>query len=193
MKDILKENRDLIELSKLYERAKKIKLLMLDVDGVLTNGFIIYDNFGDELKSFNVYDGFGLVLLKKARIPTVIVTAKASKIVKRRARDMQITKIYQNSQDKLKVYTKVLKKFRLKDEEICFIADELIDLSVMKRVGFAVSVPNAVREIRENCHYITKREGGKGAVREVIELILKSQDKWEEITNRYKNEAETIN
>ena len=185
MEDVLKEEKDLIGLSKLYERAKKIKLLMLDVDGVLTDGAIIYDNFGDELKNFSVYDGFGLILLSRAGIPVVIVTAKASKIVKRRARDMRVTKIYQNANDKLKVYSKVLKKFKLTDEQVCFIADELIDLPVIKRAGLAVGVPNAVAEIRQYSHYITKAEGGKGAVREVIELILKSQDKWDELTERY--------
>lgn len=185
MENILEKEKDLIELSKLYERAKKIKLLMLDVDGVLTDGAIIYDNFGDELKNFSVYDGFGLILLSRAGIPVVIVTAKASKIVKRRARDMRVTKIYQNATDKLKVYGKVLKKFKLTDEQVCFVADELIDLPVIKRAGLAVGVPNAVAEIKQNSHYITKAEGGKGAVREVIELILKSQDKWDELTKRY--------
>ncbi len=185
MEDTPKENKDLIGLSKLYERAKKVKLLMLDVDGVLTNGSIIYDDFGDELKHFNVYDGFGLVLLNRAGIPAVIVTAKASRVVKRRAKDMKIAGLYQNSNDKLKVYNKVLKKFKLRDEEVCFVADELIDLPVIKRVGFAVSVPNAIREIKENSHYITNTEGGRGAVREAIELILKSQNKWEGLLERY--------
>ncbi|MFH0838994.1 MAG: HAD-IIIA family hydrolase [Candidatus Omnitrophota bacterium] len=183
--DLGSNEKTFIELSQLNERIKKVKLLLLDVDGVLTDGAIIYDNFKDELKNFNVYDGFGLVLLNKAGIRSAILTAKASKIVKKRAHDMKITKVYQNVSDKLKVYNKILKKFKVRDEEICFIGDELIDLPVINKVGFAVSVPSAVSEVKARSHYITKSEGGKGAVRELVELILKSQDKWDQIIGLY--------
>jgi len=166
------------------ERAKKIKLLILDVDGVLTDGRIIYDNFGDEIKSFNVYDGLGMMLLHKAGIKSVIITAKKTRIVERRARDMRVAKVYSDYR-KLKVYERVVKKFKVKDEEICFIGDDLIDLSVLKRVGLSVATPEAVEEVKSSCHYITKKSGGKGAVRELIEIILKSQGLWDKVISEY--------
>ncbi|HAZ09738.1 MAG TPA: hypothetical protein DCY56_01340 [Candidatus Omnitrophica bacterium] len=166
------------------ERAKKIKLLILDVDGVLTDGRIIYDNFGDEIKFFNVYDGFGMTLLFRAGIKSAIITAKKTNIVKRRAKDMHVAKVYSNY-EKLKVYEKVIKRFRVKDEETCFIGDDLIDLPVLKRVGLSAAPPEAIEEVKNSCHYITKKSGGKGAVREVIEIILKSQDLWYNLTSEY--------
>jgi len=164
--------------------AKKIKLLILDVDGVLTDGRIIYDNFGDEIKCFNVYDGFGMSLLYRAGIKSIIITARKTNIVKRRARDMHIVKVYSNY-DKLKIYKKILEKSALKDEEVCFIGDDLIDLPIMKRAGFKVAPSNAIDEIKALAHYITKKEGGKGAVREVVEIILKSQNLWDGLVSKY--------
>jgi len=164
------------------ERAKKIKLLILDVDGVLTDGRIIYDNFGDEIKCFNVYDGFGMTLLHRAGIKSVIITAKKTRIVKRRAKDMHVAKVYSNY-EKLKVYEKVIKRFRVKDEETCFIGDDLIDLPVLKRAGLSIAPPEAMEEVKNICHYITKKSGGKGAVREVIEIILKAQGLWDKVTS----------
>lgn len=167
------------------ERAKKIKLLILDVDGVLTDGRIIYDNFGDEIKYFNVYDGFGMALLHKAGIKSIIITAKKTRIVERRARDMHIAKVYSDYR-KLKVYERVVKKFNVKDEEVCFIGDDLIDLPVLKRAGLSVAPPEAVEEVKNSCHYITKKSGGKGAVRELVEIILKSQGLWHNVIAEYK-------
>lgn len=166
------------------ERAKKIKLLILDVDGVLTEGHIIYDNFGDELKCFDVHDGLGMFLLNKAGIRSVIITAKKSRVVKRRARDMRVSAVY-SDHDKLKIYKKVLKKFRVKDEEVCFMGDELLDLPVLKKVGLAVAPPNAVSEVKAAAHCITQKHGGRGAVREIIEIILKSQGLWDKVITGY--------
>lgn len=166
------------------ERAKKIKLLILDVDGVLTDGRIIYDNFGDELKFFNVNDGLGVYLLNKSGIKTVIITAKKTRAVVKRANDMRVAAVYSNHH-KLGIYQKVLKKFRVKDEEVCFIGDDLLDLPVIKRAGLAAAPPNAVSEVKNASHYVTQRHGGKGAVREVIEIILKSQGLWEKAISGY--------
>lgn len=166
------------------ERAKKIKLLILDVDGVLTDGRIIYDNFGDELKFFNVNDGFGVYLLGKAGIKTVIITAKKSRAVIKRAKDMRVAAVY-SSHFKLEAYRKVLKKFRVKDEDVCFMGDDLLDMPLIKRAGLAAVPPNAVEELKSISHYITHRHGGKGAVREVVEIILKSQGLWEEAISVY--------
>lgn len=167
------------------ERAKKIKLLMLDVDGVLTDGRLIYDNFGGELKCFNVQDGLGFSLLHASGIKAVIITAKRSKSVLRRAREMGIVKVYEGAWQKLEIYQRILKKFKLLDEDICFIGDDLIDVPILKRAGFAVAVANGANEAKDCAHYLTQREGGKGAVREVIELILKSQNLWDGLVEKY--------
>jgi len=167
------------------EKAKRIKFLILDVDGVLTDGKIIYDSQGREMKFFNVLDGLGLVLLRRAGIKSAIITAKASKVVKRRAKDMQIFKVYQNMSKKDEAYKEILRRSRLNDKEVCFIGDELIDLPVLRRVGLSVAVANAVPEVKKAADYITKRPGGSGAVREVIEIILKSQRKWKKILDTY--------
>lgn len=160
------------------ERVRKIKLLILDVDGVMTDGRIIYDNFGDEFKVFDVQDGYGLVIWSKAGFKSVIITAKKSKIVCRRAKTCNITKVFQDARDKGIVYQKVLKIFKLKDDEVCFIGDDFLDMPVMRRVGFAVAVPYSRKEIKSSAHYITAAHSGRGAVREVIELIMKAQGKW---------------
>jgi len=166
------------------ERAKKIKLLILDVDGVLTDGRIVYDNFGDELKFFNVNDGLGVYLLRKAGIKTVIITAKKTRAVLKRAKDMRVAAVYSNHY-KLKIYQKVLKKFRVKNEEVCFMGDDLLDLPLIKRAGFAVAPPNAMKSAKNSAHYITQKHGGKGAVRELTEIILKSQGLWDKAVAPY--------
>ncbi|MDD5449873.1 MAG: HAD-IIIA family hydrolase [Candidatus Omnitrophica bacterium] len=166
------------------EKARGIKLLVLDLDGIMTDGRIYYGNYGDELKAFDVKDGFGMALLKRAGIETVIITAKKSKIAKLRAKDIGIRFIYENS-SKLKVFTKILSKFRLKAHEICYMGDDLIDIPVLKAAGLAVSVPEAAAEVKTISSYITKASAGRGAVREICELILKSQAKWDEVIKKY--------
>ncbi|HDP16407.1 MAG TPA: 3-deoxy-D-manno-octulosonate 8-phosphate phosphatase, partial [Candidatus Omnitrophica bacterium] len=132
----------------------------------------------------NVHDGLGMFLLNKAGIKSVIITARLSRVVKRRASDMRVSAVYSNH-DKLKMYKKVLKRFRVKDEEVCFMGDELLDLPVLKRAGLAVAPPNAVEEVKNIVHYVTRRYGGKGAVREIIEIILKSQGLWDKVITGY--------
>ncbi len=169
----------------LKERILKVKLLMLDVDGVLTDGRIIYGDYGDELKFFNVQDGFGLVMLRRAGIPIVAITSKKSRVNQRRAKELKISKLYQNVRDKRKLFEKIVKKMKLKHEEVCFIGDDLMDIPVLSRVGFAVAVHNAVEDVKESVHYITLKSGGHGAVREVTDLIMKTQHKWHDATERY--------
>jgi len=166
-------------------RAERVKLVILDIDGVMTDGRIIYSIYGDELKFFDVQDGFGITLLHRAGIKTVIITAKKSRIVKLRARDMKVAKAYQGYIDKLVAFNKILKRFRVKPEEICFIGDDIIDISVLKRVGFAVAVPNAMDEVKAASHYTASKMGGRGAVREICDLILKSQNKWDLAASKY--------
>ena len=171
--------------SEVVEKAKRVKFLVVDIDGVMTDGRIVYSIYGDELKFFDVTDGFGISLLKRAGIETAIITAKKSRIVKLRARDLKVAKAYQGFLDKLIPFEKMLKEFNVTAEEICFMGDDLPDVPVLKRVGFAVSVPNAREEVIAIAHHITVSAGGRGAVREICDLILKSQNKWDLATSKY--------
>jgi len=171
--------------SETVERARRVKLLITDIDGVMTDGRIVYSVYGDELKFFDVTDGFGISLLNRVGIKTVIITAKKSRIVKLRARDLKVAKAYAGFPDKSVPFDDVLKRFKISAEEICFIGDDLIDVPILKRVGFAVSVPNGMEEVKAIAHHITAKSGGRGAVREICELILKSQGKWDEATSKY--------
>lgn len=160
-------------------------MLILDIDGVMSDGRIIYDNKGNELKCFNVMDGMGLALLNLAKVKVALITAKGSEIVKRRARDIGAVELKQNAINKLIPFKAILKKYSLDSQDICFIGDDLLDLPVMIRVGLAVAVTNACCEVKRIAHYVTKKEGGRGAVREVVEIILRAQNKWRKIVNRY--------
>jgi len=169
----------------LKEKARNIKLLILDVDGVLTDGRIIYDSAGRDMKFFDVHDGLGVYLLKKAGIPTILITAKGSRAIKPRGRDMQVEAIFENISPKTAVLDKILKKYKLNLDELCFIGDDLVDLCLMQKVGFPIAVFNAAPEIKMAASYITSKHGGRGAVREVAELILKAQGKWETLLKFY--------
>lgn len=160
------------------QKIDRVKLLIMDVDGVLTDGRIVLDEQGREIKSFDVKDGYGLVMLRQKGIKTAIISARSAKAVSARAKDLNIDKIFQDAYPKLHAYEKILKSLKLTDEEACFIGDDLPDVPVMERVGFAVAVPSAVPEVKRVCDYITQKDGGAGAVREVVELILKTQGKW---------------
>jgi len=147
---------------------------------VLTDGRIVYDSRGADMKFFDVHDGMGVHLLKKSGIPTILITAKGSRAIHPRARDMEVDAVFEDISPKSSVLERILKKYGLNAEEVCFIGDDLVDLCLMKRVGFAVAVFNACPEIKKQAVYVTLREGGRGAVREVSELILKAQGKWQE-------------
>ena len=168
----------------IQDRAKKIKLLLLDVDGVLTDGKIIISTSGRETKNFSVRDGLGIILLKMTGIKCAILTARSSRLVRLRARQLGIDKVYEKHY-KLELFGKIMTEFSVSPDEICYAGDDLIDIPILKRVGLAVSVPDGVREAKDTAHFITKAPGGNGAVREVCELILKAQDKWAHATRRY--------
>jgi 3-deoxy-D-manno-octulosonate 8-phosphate phosphatase (KDO 8-P phosphatase) len=169
----------------ILQKAKKIKLLLLDVDGVLTDGRIIYDCRGHDMKFFDVHDGMGVYLLKKAGIPTVLITAKGSRTIKPRARDMQVAEIFAGISPKTSVLEGILGKYKISAEEVCFVGDDLVDLGLLKRVGMPVAVFNACPEIKQSAVYVTLKLGGRGAVREVAELILKSQGLWQGLVKSY--------
>ena len=169
----------------LREKAKKIKLLLLDVDGVLTDGRIIYDSDGRDIKFFDVHDGLGVYVLRKSGIKTILITAKGSAAIRPRARDMQVEEVFADVSPKTAVLDKILRKYKVDISEICFAGDDLVDLCLMKKVGLPIAVFNACPEIKQAAAYVTIREGGRGAVREIAELILKSQGKWNDILKLY--------
>ncbi len=157
----------------------------MDVDGVLTDGGIIYDSDGRELKEFCVKDGMGITLLHNVGIKTAVLTSRNSPMVKKRAQDLNITEVIQGASDKLKLYEKIKKEYNILDEEVLYIGDDYVDLPVLKKVGFPVTVPDAPEELKDVCVYITDKNGGDGAVREVAELILKLSGRFEQAIKRY--------
>lgn len=165
--------------SKLKDKAKKIKLLILDVDGVMTDGRIILDNEGNEIKAFHVRDGHGIKIAMDAGIHVAIITGRKSRVVDRRAKELGIRDVYQKILNKGDTYAEILKKYDLKDEDVAFIGDDINDLPILRKVGFSAAVADADTHIRKIVDYVTKLGGGRGAVRETIETILKAQGKWE--------------
>jgi 3-deoxy-D-manno-octulosonate 8-phosphate phosphatase (KDO 8-P phosphatase) len=169
------------------EKVKKIKVLLLDVDGVLTDGRIVYDSAGRNSKFFDVHDGMGVHLLQKCGIPTVLITAKGSRAIGPRARDMRVDKVYENISPKTRVLTLILKRYGVSGEELFFVGDDLVDICLMRKVGLPIAVANACPEVKNAALWESSREGGRGAVREVSELILKTQGKWSEAIKAYES------
>ncbi|BBO18906.1 3-deoxy-D-manno-octulosonate 8-phosphate phosphatase [Candidatus Brocadia pituitae] len=164
---------------------KNIKLVILDVDGVLTDGAIYIDSQGCESKAFHVLDGTGISYLHRAGIKTAIISGRTCDAVIHRAKELNIEDVYQGVMNKIDAYKDILGKYALRDEEICYIGDDLIDLPILYRVGFPVAVANASPLVKKHSVYVTRLKGGCGAVREVAEKILKFQDKWHLIMERY--------
>lgn len=156
-------------------RAKSVQLLLLDVDGVLTDGSITYSTDSGETKSFNTQDGLGIRLLQESGVAVGIITARTSEAVTRRAQDLHLHHIYQGQSDKLLVFEEILKKTGLRPPQTAYMGDDWLDLPILNRVGFAAAPANAVPEVRQRVHYTAERSGGRGAVREVCDLILEAQ------------------
>ncbi len=167
------------------QKLKSIKVLILDVDGVLTDGRVIYTDSGEEIKRFDVRDGHGLKLLMRSGIEVILLTGRESKVVLHRARDLGIEHVYQKALNKIEVYKTILADRNLEDKDVGFVGDDLVDLPVLRKVGFSAAVPDAVQEVKEIVDYITTKRGGEGAVREICELLLKAQNKWEALTEKY--------
>jgi 3-deoxy-D-manno-octulosonate 8-phosphate phosphatase (KDO 8-P phosphatase) len=167
------------------ERLHKIKLLLLDVDGVMTDGRIIFDSNGVESKFFNVKDGHGIKMAQRAGIEFGIISGRQSQVVLNRAAELGIVHVYQKAIDKLTPYLDILDKTGLDDAQIAFMGDDIIDIPVLRRVGFAAAPADAVDEVIPHVHFITKNCGGMGAVREVCDLLMKGQGVWETATARY--------
>lgn len=170
-------------------KAKDIRLLLLDVDGVLTNGQIIYDCTGNELKMFDVRDGHGLKLIQRAGIQVGIITGRRSQVVARRAEELGISILYQGAINKLEPFLEIMTKTGLASHQVAYVGDDLIDLPVMRRVGFSATVADAAPEVLSRVDYVAARSGGRGAVREICDLLLRAGGHWKEVTSRYFDDA----
>ncbi len=170
---------------KLEQRMQAIQLILSDVDGVLTDGSITYNNQGIEIKSFHVRDGVGIKLWQRAGHKFGIITARSSHIVKLRFAELGVDLVRQGSSEKLPVAMQIIDELKLKPANVGYIGDDLTDLRLMNQVGLAVSVADGANEVRAAAHLVTRAAGGKGAIRELIETILKSQNRWNEILQTY--------
>jgi 3-deoxy-D-manno-octulosonate 8-phosphate phosphatase (KDO 8-P phosphatase) len=177
----------MLESSEVERRAARVRLLLLDCDGVLTDGRITLVEDGDELKSFHTRDGHGIVLLHRAGLVTGIVSGRASRLVERRARELGIRYVRQGVQDKVEVFAALLIEAGVAADEVSYVGDDVVDVPLMRRAGFAVAVADATAETRAAAHYVTRLPGGFGAVREVCELILRAQGRWDELLKPYVN------
>ncbi len=174
-----------ISEKKLLEVARNIKLIILDVDGVLTDGSIILDNEDNEFKSFYVRDGHGIKMLIRAGLTVAMITGRYSKVVERRARELGITEVYQRCFDKRGAYRQLIEKYSVDSREVAYIGDDIVDLSLLKGSGFPVAVADAADEAKNAAMMITKNRGGRGAVREVCDFLLKAKGLWEGMIDEY--------
>jgi 3-deoxy-D-manno-octulosonate 8-phosphate phosphatase (KDO 8-P phosphatase) len=165
--------------------AKEIRLLILDVDGVLSDGSIILDNEANEYKAFKVRDGHGIKMLHKAGINVAIITGRHSKVVERRAGELGITEVFQKCLNKRTAYEQLMKRYSLRDSEVAYVGDDIIDIPILSVVGLPVAVADATEETRKYALMVTKNRGGRGAVREVTDLILKSKGLWQKMMDEY--------
>lgn len=168
-------------------RAKEIKLLLLDVDGVLTDGTLLYTGNGDEAKSFNTQDGFGLRLLGEAGVDLGVITARESEVVTRRARELNMRYIYQGCGNKKEAFKNIMQASGLKPFQVAYMGDDWLDLALLQQVGLAISPANGVVEVQEIAHFITARGGGAGAVRDACDLIIEAKNLAQELLQKYKN------
>ncbi len=168
-----------------FEKMKMVTLLVLDVDGVLTDGKIIIDDLGNESKNFNVRDGHGLKLLMRSGIDVVFLTGRESEVVKHRADELGIKDVYQGVRDKAKVLGEMLASKGLSGECVAYVGDDIVDIPVFRMVGFSAAVADALDYVKANADYVTVNEGGNGAVREICEMILIACGKWNDVTSRY--------
>jgi len=171
--------------NELLKKLKKIKMLVLDVDGVMTDGGIIMDGGGGESKVFNVRDGHGLVLLQRHGISVAILTGRTSTVVEHRARDLKIKEVYQGALNKKEVFVGLLQKNNLLADDVAYMGDDIVDIPVLKMAGFSAAVSDADETVKKIVDHVTASRGGRGAVREICEMLLKAQDFWPEVAARY--------
>lgn len=166
----------------IVNKAKYIKLLILDVDGVLTDGSIILDNTGNELKMFHVRDGHAIKMLKKVGIKVALISGRKSHVVERRAEELGIIEVHQGIFKKSAVYESLLQKYKCNDAETAFMGDDIVDIELLKRAGLSAVPADADEGVKKWAAFISTKKGGRGAVREFIELIIKSSGLWDKVS-----------
>jgi YrbI family 3-deoxy-D-manno-octulosonate 8-phosphate phosphatase len=170
---------------KTEDRCKNVELILSDVDGVLTDGGLIFDNQGIEIKRFHVRDGLAIKLWRRGGCKFGVLTARTSHIVKLRTTELGVDIVRQGFEEKLPIAQEVAREVGLKLEQVCYIGDDLPDLPVMRAVGLAIAVADACAEVRSVAHHVTKLPGGQGAVREAIEYIAKAKGQWDDLIRKY--------
>lgn len=169
----------------IVQRCQEIELILTDVDGVLTDGGIIFDNQGIETKRFHIHDGLGIKIWQRGGYHFGVITGRSSHIVKIRAAELGIELLRQGTEAKLNVARDIARQLRLEPRQVCFIGDDLPDLPVIRWAGLGVAVANAVSDVKQRATYTTQIAGGDGAVRETIEMILKAKERWDELIQNY--------
>ena len=167
------------------DRARQVRLLILDVDGVLTDGGLHFDNRGEEYKTFNSLDGHGIRMLLEQGIEVAVITGRESEIVRHRMSDLGVRHVYQGRRDKLEAFSEVLDATGFEPGQVAYVGDDLPDLPILRRVGFSIAVQNAHGFVQQHCDWVTSRSGGDGAVREITDFILHSQLLLEASQNEY--------
>jgi len=167
------------------DRCRRIQLILSDVDGVLTDGGIIFDNQGVELKQFHIRDGLGIRIWQRTGFKFGLITGRSSQIVKQRAAELGIEIVRQGFEQKWPAALEVMQSLGLTSEQVCFLGDDLPDLPVIRRVGLGVAVADAAQEVRSAAHLVTRHRGGTGAVRELVEIILRAQNRWDDVIEKY--------
>lgn len=162
-------------MQEVYKRAERLRLAVFDVDGVLTDGTLYYSHNGEEMKAFNVRDGHGMKMLQASGVRLAIITSRSSRCVESRAHDLGITLLFQGVSDKLDAFEQLLGREKLDAAAAAYLGDDLVDLPVLRRCGLAVAVPEAPQAVRQQAHYVTQAAGGRGAARELCELIMRAQ------------------
>jgi len=169
----------------ILKKIRAVKMVVFDVDGVLTDGRIIFGNSGEETKLFDVKDGHGIKLLMRSGVDVAIITARSSEVVRKRAGDLGINHVFQGMKNKLTGLEELVKATGLSPGDMAYMGDDIIDLPVLTRVAFSAAVADAVEEVRDRVDFVSKRPGGRGAARELAELVLKAQGKWDEVMKPY--------
>ncbi len=186
-RDKSEEGKPVLERRVIFEKSKDIKILLLDVDGVLTDGNLLYSSTGEEGKSFHTQDGFGLRLIQEAGIEVGLITARSSEVVTRRSRELKMRYVYQGAANKLQAFQEIIKESGCRPFEIAYMGDDWLDLVLLSRAGLAFAPANAVKAVKEAAHYVTAQSGGQGAVREVCDLLLEGKGLFAELLQKYTN------
>lgn len=168
-----------MELERVYAKAAAVRLIIFDVDGVLTDGSLFYGDDGQEYKAFNSLDGHGIKMLLHTGVESAIITGRTSNVVLHRARNLNISRVFQGADDKLLSYQTLLEETGLRPEQTAYMGDDIVDLPVLKRCGLAITVPSAPELVQGQVHYVTRAAAGRGAAREACELIMHAQGTWE--------------